>query len=317
MADHQGSGDQAAVIAKLRFGGYQPERSVHTRAARVLGTALGGTFSFELTAEITKTGRAAADLISMTESGELEMCYFASSYLAGRVPELGILDLPFEGLGRDEIWQRLDGDAGRLLAEGVARQTGLALLGFWDNGVRHISNGVRPIRRPADCAGLSIRTLDNAFHQSVFAALGFAPRFIDVKDLGKAVESREIDAQENPLTNLVNFDLHKTHRFVSITGHFFGVALLLGKRSFVERSSQSERAALLAAVSEATRQQRTFAVQEDEICLKTLRDDGVTIESSETLDLGAFRAAVRPLMERERNKLAPSIVGAWEAGRLA
>ena len=76
---------------------------------------------------------------------------------------------------------------GAALAEQVASATNYRVLGWWDNGIRHISNAVRPIRTPADCVGLRLRTLDNAQHQSAFRRLGFVPTFIDVADLPRAV----------------------------------------------------------------------------------------------------------------------------------
>ncbi len=299
----------------LKFGGYQPERSVHTRAARALDVALGerthGALRLDITAQITETGRAAADLLTMTESGALEMCYFASSYLVGRIPALGVLDLPFEGADRTMIWRRLDGEAGRLLKEAVARDSGYELLAFWDNGVRHISNGVRAIRHPRDCAGLSIRTLDNAFHQVIFGALGFSPRFIDVKDLGAAVRSRTIDAQENPLTNLVNFDIHKTHRFVSLTGHFFGIALVLGNKAALGGLDTSQRVALELGIAHATGMQRDLAAAEDEACLGLLEADGVDIGKEGQLDRDAFRQCVAEVVANETRHLDPTLLSAW------
>ena len=49
-----------------------------------------------MTDSIVSLGRKAADLLTMVESGELDGCYFASSYLAGRVPALGVFDQPFQ-----------------------------------------------------------------------------------------------------------------------------------------------------------------------------------------------------------------------------
>jgi len=303
----------------LRFGGYQPERSVHTRAARSLDAALrertSGAVGLDITAQITETGRAAADLLTMTESGELEICYFASSYLAGRIPELGVLDMPFEGADRASIWQRLDGEAGRLLRQAVARSSGYELLAFWDNGVRHVSNGVRAIRHPRDCAGLSIRTLDNAFHQAIFRALGFSPRFIDVKDLGGEVGRRTIDAQENPLTNLVNFDIHKTHRFVSLTGHFFGIALVLGNRAALGRLDASQREAFDLGIVRATAAQREHAAAEDVACLRLLEADGVDVVKAGQVDHEAFRACVAGIVANETRQIDPALLAAW-CGRL-
>ena len=185
------------------------------------------------------------------------------------------------------------------------------MLGFWDNGIRHVSNAIRPIRHPRDCAGLSIRTLDNRFHQAIFAALGFAPRFIDVKDLAAAVRSRSIDAQENPLTNIINFGLHETHRHVSLLGQFFGVALLLVNRRALEGWPPRVRDAVVAAAAEATRLQRELAAQEDAQCLSTLNAAGVEVVPAEAIDLPAFKQAVAAVVADTVASLDEPLVTLW------
>ena len=157
-----------------------------------------------VTDSILEVGYRASDLLRMVESGALDGCYFASSYLAASVPTLGEFDRPFEAGSRDAVFGRLDGEAGTTLARDVADATPYSVLAWWDNGIRHISNAVRPIRSPADCAGLRLRTLDNAQHQAAFRRLGFVPTFVDVADLAHAVADHWVDAQENPLTNIVN-----------------------------------------------------------------------------------------------------------------
>ncbi len=284
----------------IRFGGYQPARSVLTRAARRVGNELmqrlGALVAFDFDENITAAGRKAADLLAMTESGELDLCYFSSSYLAARVPSLGLFDLPFQFESRGQAHAVTDRLAARL-AEDVATATGYRALGFWDNGIRHISNGRRPIVTPADCRGLSIRTLDNALHQRVFAALGFEPVTIDVKDLAAAVHERRVDAQENPLTNLINFQLHKSHRFVTLTGHFFGVALVLCNKQRFDGLPAETQAALCEAVAAATLIQRQEAEREDEICLKELLADGATITRADEFDRPAIVAAVTDIRD--------------------
>src|SRR5947209_4548691 len=139
---------------RLRLGGYQPETSVHTRAGRVF-TALLREIGFDATfeADVTQRGHRAAELLDMVERGDLDACYFASSYLAGRVPSLNLLDLPFPTGDRLAAHGEVDGAAGSRIAQGIAAATGFRVLAFWDNGFRHISNRLRPIRRPDDCRG--------------------------------------------------------------------------------------------------------------------------------------------------------------------
>jgi TRAP-type C4-dicarboxylate transport system substrate-binding protein len=284
---------------KLRIGGYQAETSILTRAIRQLAASLSGLpgagWQPEVIRDVTERGSRAADLLSMVEEGTVEICYFASSYLAGRVASLGVFDKPFGVVDRARIYSDLAGDLGARLAADVARQTGYRVLGYWDNGFRHISNRLRPIRHPDDCRGMRIRTLDNAVYRQALAAMGFAPATIDVKDLVRAVETHEVDAQENPLTNTVNFGLHRTHKHLSLTSHFYGVALLLANRAWFETLPPAMQSTLLAAAAEATTAQRQWAIAEDALCLARLRQEGVAIVPPEEIDLAAFRAAVREL----------------------
>ena len=280
----------------LRMGGYQAETSILTRALRHLAAGLSGSlgtpWQVDVIPNVTLRGHRATDLLTLVEEGTIEVCYFASSYLAGRVTSLGCFDKPFSVVDRARIYAELDGDLGARLAGDVAAHSGYRVLGFWDNGFRHISNRLRPIRHPGDCRGMRIRTLDNAMYQRVLAAIGFTPVVIDVKDLVRAVETHEVDAQENPLTNTTNFGLHRTHRHLSLTSHFHGVALLLANRAWFEALAPATQLAMLAASAKATAAQRQFAIAEDALCLEQLRRDGVAIVSAEEIDVAAFRAAV-------------------------
>jgi TRAP-type C4-dicarboxylate transport system substrate-binding protein len=278
----------------LHLAGYQPARSVHTRALQALRDGVarraGATCAITVTDNAISLGRKAADLLTMVESGELDGCYFASSYLTGRVPALGVFDRPFQAGPRQASFAALDGDTGASLAAQIADATAFRVLGYWDNGIRHISNGVRPIRAPADCAGLSLRTLDNAQHQDAFRRLGFRPKFIDVADLPHAVAERTVDAQENPLTNLVNFGLHAHHKYVSLTGHLLGIALLLVNRARFDALPLELRDVLVDAAKASETMQRSLAIAEDADCLRLLADAGVGVIGPDAIDLPAFRA---------------------------
>jgi TRAP-type C4-dicarboxylate transport system substrate-binding protein len=276
---------------RIRIAGYQPPRSILTRAlTRVANSPrCHPGIEVELTGSIIATGRRADDLLVMTEGDDLDICYFASSYLVARVPSLGLLDRPFLVADRPSAYALLDGAQGQQMAADVAQATGYRVLGFWDNGFRHISNRRRPIRTPADCQGMRIRTLNNAVHQAFFRRLGFEPVFIDVSDLAKAAGDGTIDAQENPLTNVVNFELNRYHPFISLTSHVFGVAPLLVNRRRFDDWPAGVRAAVETAVAEATPAQRRDSAEEDDICRRQLMAGGVEILAPGTIDLAAFQ----------------------------
>jgi TRAP-type C4-dicarboxylate transport system substrate-binding protein len=276
---------------------------VHNRAAEVLGRGLvrrlGDGVDFALSGNIVADGHKAVDLLAMVESGEMTMCYFASSYLAERVAEFALLDLPFVIRDRDQAYGVLDGPLGARLGDGLRRATGFRALALWDNGFRHFSNRLRPIRQPADCAGMRIRTLFSALHGETFRRLGFQPVPLDVADMIEAVKNGDIDAQENPLTNIHNFGFHKFHRHITMSSHFFGVAVVLCHGPSYDGWPDEVRRAVAAAVAEATRAQRGLAAAADAEVLAALDGAENEIVALTDEERHLFVDAVAPVIDRQ------------------
>ena len=297
-------------MIELKFGGYQGDKSVHTRGGRVLAEAVAeetdGAVTIAFDESIVARGHKAADLLSMTESGELDGCYFSSSYLAKRVPELGLFDQHFVVPDRRRAYALLDGALGNRLRDEVAKATGFEVLGYWDNGLRHITSAV-PIKSVADCTGLKLRTLANEDHQRVFRALGFDPHAIDVRDLPEAVTTRRVDVQENPLTNTLNFGIHETHRHILLTRHLLGVALVLFNAKRLAELEPAHRAGLQRAVDRATQAQRRFAEDDDDICSAELRAQGVELTELDDATRTAFAQATRPEVDITRASFSPEL----------
>jgi C4-dicarboxylate-binding protein DctP len=296
----------------ITLGGYQPPASVHNQAAGILGRELsrrlGDAVNFEIDDNMVESrGIKAMDLPVMVEAGELSMCYFASSYLAGKVPELGIFDLPFVIEDRAKVYGALDGGLGDLLKAKFRDNTGMRVLGFWDNGFRHFTNAVRAIHGPNDCAGLSIRTMSSELHQKTFRLLGFEPTFVDFADLVEAAKSGRIDAQENPLTNTYHFGTHRYHRHITLSGHFWGLTLVLANNAQFESWPDAVQGAMTEAMAVATKAQRTLAEAEDADILAKLDPAENEIVHLTDAERAAFKAAVGPLLTEQRKILGDEL----------
>lgn len=267
---------------------------MHTRGLKALVQALAeaqAPFEPELHLDVTAEGLPAGDLFKGIETGEFDLCYMASGYLTSRVPSLGVLDVPFSISDRNRAYASLDGDVGARLSSDVRDVTSLEVLGFWDNGFRHVTNRKRDIRTTGDCDGIIVRTLNNQTYVDVLAALGFEPVITDVKDMVERVQNGTVDAQENPLTNLVNFGMHQYHRHVSMTGHIFGLALLVANGDWWASLADGAKDQLVAAIKTATDVQRQASIDDDAALVSFLKDDGVTVLMPEDMDMAGFRAA--------------------------
>jgi TRAP-type C4-dicarboxylate transport system substrate-binding protein len=302
----------ATQAARIRIAGYQDEQSVHTQAMRVMMRALhqkaAGRISVEFESNIAERGHKAADLLDLVKSRNIDICYFSSSYLTKRVPALGVLDIPFQFTDRQHTRALLGGSVGAILRREIVARTEYEVLAFWDNGLRNISNGKRPIRSPEDCDGLRIRTLPSANYIATFRALGMEPVIIDVADMLQAIVNGEVDAQENPLTNVHLFGLQKYHPFVTMTAHFQGIVLVLCNAKSLANWPENVRSALCAAVSESTTAQWKLASEQEIASREALEAQAVNIVDLDEAARSAFKQAVRTVIEQGYSGLSQELV---------
>jgi TRAP-type transport system periplasmic protein len=300
----------------LKFGGYQEPASVHNRAAarfgELLKEKLGERIAFELVGSILKLGRRSGDLVPMVERGELSFCYISTVRFSRDAPELQLLELPFVIADRGAAFKALDGEFGASARRHIDERTACRLLGYWDNGFRHLTNRVRPIRRPEDCRGIRIRTQMSELHGEVFRALGFEPIAADIKEFVEGVGGDRFDAQDNPLTNIYNFGVHHHHRYITLSGHFWGASVLVCNAAHYRGWPKELQAAVNAAARDATAYQRKLAAAEDAEILAKLdpaRNEVITLTPSER---AAFLKAVEPVLEKHRKRMDPKLLACLE-----
>jgi len=148
---------------QIRMGGYGPSTTGFSRALKLIGDRLtdkfGDRVDIKYVWNIMELGYRAEDILWLVEHGLLTLGYQSSSYLSDRVPELGFVDLPFLFARTDTARAAVDGALGQLLARKIEQRVNYRILGFFENGFRHLSNRLRPVHAPADLAGMRIRVL--------------------------------------------------------------------------------------------------------------------------------------------------------------
>ena len=309
--------NQESTKLAIRFGGYQEPASIHNRAAARFGEALrdrlGERVDFELIGSIVKLGRPAGDLVPMVERGELSFCYMSTVRFSRAAPELELLELPFVVADRAVAFRALDGEYGELARRQVDAKTGCRLLEYWDNGVRHLSNKVRPIRTPDDCRGIRIRTQTSELHGEVFRALGFEPIASDIKEFVEQISGDRFQAQDNPLTNIYNFGVHHHHRYITLSGHFWGASALVCNAAHYAGWPAEVRAAVDAAARDATAYQRRLAAAEDDEIMAKLAVEDIDVIRLTGNERDAFVRAVEPVLEKYRRQLGPKLFASLDA----
>lgn len=284
---------------QIRMGGYGPAGTTCSRAMKVLGDRIAKAFGDEVDVKylwnVMDFGYKGGDLLWMTEHGILTLCYQSTSYLADRVPELDFADLPFLFTTLEEARAAMDGALGAYLSRKIEERIGYRLLGYFENGYRHISNRLRPVHAPSDLKGMRIRLMPGKIHHRSFELLGAAAFSLDLKPGLEAVMSGTVDAQENPLANTVDYGAHKVHRFHSLTGHCYLSRGIYVNRAAYESWPDELREAMHAAARHAIVEQRKLAEDEEQVARRAIEGAGGEITELTAEERDAFARTVEPL----------------------
>jgi TRAP-type transport system periplasmic protein len=296
---------------QIRMGGYGPPTTTHSRALKMIGDRLSAEFGDAVDIKyiwnVMDLGYKGEDVLWMVEHGILTLAYQSTSYLTSRVPELGFVDLPFLFDDLEQARAAMDGKLGQYLTERIEARIGYRMLGYLENGYRHVSNRLRPIRAPADLSGMRIRMLPSDVHCRTFELLGAIPVPCDLKQALGDIASGAVDAQENPLANTVTYGVHKLHRFHTLTGHFYLSRGIYANRAAVDGWPVELRDAVRAATRDAVEHQRTLAVKEEEIARQAIEREGCEIVALTERERNAFVRTVQPMHEAAREQYGAAV----------
>lgn len=213
---------------------------------------------------------------------------------SGVVPQFAVLGLPFLFQELPQAWKVLDGPVGEQLGE-YSGQKGLVLLALWDNGIRQVSNNVRPIQKPEDLAGIKVRTPPDPITVDIFQALGANPTPLPFSELYIALQQGVVDGQENPLMNIYSSKLHEVQKFISLTGHKYESTPLFASAVVFNTLPKADQQAVRDAAAEAGKLNRELSRKADSELRAKMEEAGVKFNE---VDAAPFAAKVQPVYDK-------------------
>ena len=306
------------MTIQIRMGGFGPPTSTFSRAMKTMGEHLTAEFGDGVDVKylwnIMDFGYRADDLLWMAEQGILTLSYQSTSYLTDRVPELEFTDLPFLFDGLDQARAAMDGPLGAYLSRKIEERIGYRILGYFENGFRHVTNKLRPVHTPADMAGMRIRLMPSQMHCRTFELLGATPVPCDLKPGLEAIMAGTVDAQENPFANTVDYGAYKAHHHVTMTGHCYVSRGIYCNRTAFDSWPEALQKGMMKAARAAVLVQRDLAVREELIARNTLENAGCEIVTLTPDERAAFARAVKPLHDQARKSLGEEMFNLLNAG---
>lgn len=249
--------------------------------------------------EVYPNGQLGGDreVFESLQFGSIQGTTMSTGPIAQFVPKFNVFDLPFLFPNSEVAYGVLDGKIGTDLLAELESQNVIGL-NYWENGFRHLTNGVKEVKTPDDVKGLKIRTLENDLHMDIWSELGANPTPMAFTELFAGLQQGVVDGQENPVGNVTSNKFYEVQKYLSKTGHVYNASPFLISKDFWNTLSDEEKKAVQEAADEARDYQRELNQKEDEDGYKFLTENGMTVTDITDEEKEAFLEKVKPVYEK-------------------
>ena len=231
------------------------------------------------------------DMLSQVRSGALDFFTLSPLILGTLVPAAQISGVGFAFKDYGQIWAAMDGDLGAHVRKQIAASSSLfAFEKIWDNGFRQTTSSIKPIVTSEDFKGFKIRVPVSPLWTSMFKAFEASPATINFAEVYSSLQTKIVDAQENPLAIIATAKLNEVQKFCSITNHMWDGFWFLGNKKSFERMPADLQDIVTRNVNAAGLNERADVKQLNDSLQADLKGKGMIFNTTEA---EAFRTKLR------------------------
>ena len=307
---------QAEAATTLRLGHVVADNSSLDKGldyfAKLVSDKSGGELKIQVFPNSSLGDNTA--MMEQLQFGSLDMMAPSVAALSGFTPSTAIFDLPYLFKNEAAAEEVLDGPLGDNVGKALEPQ-GFYLLGWMTQSWRHLTCN-KEVTKPADVAGIKIRTMDSKYHMAHFNTLGASAIPMAMSELYTALQQGTIDAQENPYTNIVNSRFYEVQKYVVETGHIYDACPLIISTLTWKRLDDNQKKIIKEAAAEAVNWERKEVKKDDDLFREQVKKSGTTVIVLTPEQRAEFRKAAQPVYDdfvKEQGQTGADAVKAVEA----
>lgn len=241
--------------------------------------------------------------------GGIDMALNSVGRWASIVPAMDIFDVPFLFPSYEKVDHAIDSGLGDKLG-GELLKKGVRPLLWADYGFVQYANNKRPVKSPADFAGLKIRGYSK-YSSETIKALGASTVTMGASEVYMGLQRGTIDGQSSGTTAMRDRKMYEVHKYLTVTNHASPEFIVAINEKSYNKLSADQKKALNEAASEVRDQIRANAKAEDLKALEDLKAKGMEVYVVPESDLDEWRKAtahVWDIFVKENGKLGQELI---------
>lgn len=239
------------------------------------------------------------DAIEQLRIGALEIANFNMGPIGPIVPEANVVSLPFIFKNTEHMWRVMEGKAGEMINEGLAKK-GIIALAWYDSGSRSFYNSKKAIKEPADVAGMKVRVMSNDLYSGMISALGGNPSPMAFSEVYQSLKTGVVDGAENNWPSYESTGHFEVAPYYSLSQHLIIPEIVAINADVWKSLSAEDQKMLKEAAQESAVLQRKLWKERAKASMDKVLASGVKF--NEIPDKSAFQAAMKPVYDKYLEK---------------
>jgi len=251
----------------------------------------------------------AQKLIEGVVLGTIDFAMTTTAVLGQFEPKLLVFGFPYMFRDRDHAFKALDTigfEVGKSLED-----KGIKILGFYENGIRHMMNNKRKLNSPDDMKGLKIRVMSTPVYIEMIKSLGADPTPMAFGEVYSACQQGTIDGLECPAVHFWQKRFFEVNNYITLTAHTYESEPLTMSMKTWNKLPAEYQDIILQAVKESLIYSRQMSVEQEAGFFQKIRETGKC--AIDDVDTAPFAAKTKAVWKKLESKVGKDLIDKIQA----
>lgn len=240
-------------------------------------------------------------IVNGIQTGAFEVAHFTTGNWASYSNAFAELNVPFLYDSYDSVHSILEGDIGQAMKDQLESDvSGVKPLAYISIGFRNVTSS-KPVHTVADMQGLKIRTMDDKLQIAAMESMGAAVTSVPISELYSALQTKMVDAEENPLSTIYSNKFHEVNPYICETRHTYTSTFVFMNADVYNSLSDNQKAAVEKANAAATAASKEAAEKAEGEYRDLLTQAGATIYQPTAEEFQGFKDAAAACWDQAKD----------------
>jgi len=246
----------------------------------------------------------AQKLIEGLVLGTLDFAMTTTAVLGQFEPKLLVFGFPYMMRDRTHAFKALD-TIGMELGENLEAK-GIKVLGYFENGIRHMINNKRKLDTPDDMKGLKMRVMSTPVYIELMKSFGADPTPMAFGEVYSACQQGTIDGLECPAVHFWQKRFFEVNKYITLTGHTYESEPFLMSMKTWNKLPEEYQKILVEATAEALVYSRKIAMDQEADFFQKIKDAGIC--QIDEVDIAPFAEQSKAVWEKLESTVGKDLI---------